>query len=69
MLTLKVNGRERKVNIGCRTFISLERLLGLLSADDAAVTLNGITIERRNFGQTTVMNGATLILSATDSKS
>jgi len=63
MLTIKVNGREEKINIGCRTFISLSELLTLLSSIDSAVTLNGYQVRSLEFGRTIVNGGDALVLS------
>jgi hypothetical protein len=62
MLTVTVNGREEKVNIGCRTFVSLDVLLRILSAGDANVTLNGIKISSKKIESTLVMGGDSLLL-------
>jgi hypothetical protein len=60
MLTITVNESEKKLNIGCRTFVSLDVLLKILEADDQRVTLNGDTIRSHEFGKTTVKGGDTL---------
>jgi len=62
MLTITVNGCEEKLNIGCRTFIALDELMGLLSAKESAVTLNGDKISRNNLTSTIVHGGDSLIL-------
>ena len=62
MLTITVNGQEKKLSIGCRTFISLDVLLKMLAADLQLVTLNGEIISRPEFGNTTVKNGDSLLL-------
>lgn len=62
MLTIKVNGREEKLNIGCRTFVSLDVLLKILEADVQQVTLNGKIISSRECGTTTVQSGDSLLL-------
>jgi sulfur carrier protein ThiS len=62
MLTIKVNGREEKLGIGCRTFVSLDVLLKILEADARTVTLNGETVHSREFATTTVNSGDTLKL-------
>lgn len=66
MLTIKVNGREEKVNIGCRTFVSLDVLLKIFETDARQVTLNGETIQSREFAQTTVTGGDIVTLAAAD---
>lgn len=62
MLTITVNGREEKLNIGCRTFISLDVLLKVLSATDTAVTLNGAKINGNHVASTIVKGGDSLAL-------
>jgi len=60
MLTITVNGSERKLNIGCKTFVNLDVLLKILETDKQQVTLNGKTIRRDEFDKTTVTGGDTL---------
>ncbi len=62
MLTITVNGSERKLNIGCRTFITLEVLLDILEANSQEVTLNGDTIRNHQFGNIEVKGGDALRL-------
>jgi hypothetical protein len=62
MLTITINGREEKLNIGCRTFISLDVLLKMLSAADTAVTLNGTNINSTHLAGTIVKGGDSLAL-------
>lgn len=62
MLAIKVDGHEAQLSIGCRTFVSLDVLLGMLESDAAQVTLNGTTISRRHFETTTVNSGDSLLL-------
>ena len=62
MLTIKVNGREEKLSIGCRTFISLDVLLRMLESDAEQVTLNGKTVSSHQFKTTTVNSGDSLLL-------
>jgi hypothetical protein len=62
MLTITVNGAEEKLNIGCRTFIALDELLGILSAGDSAVTLNGAKISSKNVASILVKGGDSLAL-------
>jgi hypothetical protein len=62
MLTLKVNGSEKKLNIGCRTFVSLDVLLRILESNDHQVTLNGVTIESYEIAKTNVNSGDALEL-------
>jgi len=60
MLTITVNGTEEKLNIGCRTFIALDELLRVLSANGAPVALNGNVVEPRFATQTIVKGGDSL---------
>lgn len=62
MLTIKVNGREEQLSIGCRTFISLDVLLRMLESKVVQVTLNGKSIDSHQFGATTVNSGDSLLL-------
>jgi hypothetical protein len=62
MLTVKVNGREEKLRIGCRTSIYLDVLLKILESDAKQVSLNGETITSHKFGETTVTSGDSLLL-------
>jgi sulfur carrier protein ThiS len=62
MLTITVNGSEEKLNIGCRTFIALDELLRLLSANVSAITLNGTKISSSNAARTIVKGGDSLAL-------
>lgn len=66
MLTIKVNGREEKVNIGCRTFVALDVLLKVFESDARQVTLNGETIQSHGFAQTTVQGGDIITLAVAD---
>jgi sulfur carrier protein ThiS len=66
MLTITINGHEEKLNIGCRTFISLDVLLKTLSANDSAVTLNGKKISLNNIASTIVNGGDKLTLPSLD---
>jgi hypothetical protein len=60
MLTITVNGSEKKLNIGCRTFVSLDEMLNLLEVTDREVTLNGEKILCHEFPQTSVKGGDAL---------
>ncbi|MFZ4859751.1 MAG: hypothetical protein ACOYL3_25550 [Desulfuromonadaceae bacterium] len=62
MLTIKVNGQEEKVRIGCRTSVNLDVLLKILESDATQVTLNGKTIASSEFENTTVNSGDSLLL-------
>lgn len=62
MLTITVNGREEKLNIGCRTFVSLDVLLRILSVSDSDVTLNGTKISNASAANTLVKGGDSLAL-------
>jgi hypothetical protein len=66
MLTITLNGREEKLNIGCRTFIALDELLRILSVNDSAVTLNGTKISSTNTARTFVKGGDSLALPGLD---
>jgi sulfur carrier protein ThiS len=66
MITITVNGREEKVNIGCRTFVSLDVLLKIFESDVRQVTLNGESIHSHVFAQTTVQGGDTIKLAVAD---
>ena len=57
MLTITVNGREEKLNIGCRTFVYLDVLLKILEVDDQEVILNGETVRSHGFEKTIVNGG------------
>jgi sulfur carrier protein ThiS len=61
MLSLKINGEEKKLNIGCRTFISLVEMLKILKADVEIVTLNDEKINSQNYAQTFVKGGDVLV--------
>lgn len=60
MMTISVNGREKKFNIGCRTFIALTELLNILEVKDRKVTHNGGTVSCQEFENITVKGGDTL---------
>ena len=62
MMTLKINGREEQFNIGCRTFIALNEMLGILKSDAPQVTLNGETVSGEKFADITVKGGDDLVL-------
>lgn len=62
MLTITVNGQTEKLNIGCRTFISLDLLLKILESEDQQVTLNGEAICNSVCAKTIVNSGDTLEL-------
>ena len=62
MLTITLNGREVKLNIGCRTFVCLDELLRLLSAKDSTATLNGDIISSNNVADIIVKGGDSLAL-------
>ncbi len=68
MLTLTINGKEEKLNIGCRTFISLYELLHLLevpSGRNVAVQVNTQAIGQRDYMQYTISNGDHLTIDST----
>ena len=60
MLTISVNGREKKLNIGCRTFLQLPEVLEMLEVKNREVTHNGGKVSRQDFENTTVKGGDTL---------
>jgi sulfur carrier protein ThiS len=62
MLKIKVDGREQQLNIGCRTFVTLDVLLRILGSNAARVTLNGAVISSNQFETTTVNSGDSLQL-------
>lgn len=62
MLTIKVNGREEKLSIGCRTFVFLDVLLRVLESKATQVILNGETVPGHEFVTTTVNGGDSLQL-------
>ena len=62
MLTIKVNGREEKLSIGCRTFVCLDVLLKILESDARNVSLNGETFSSNEFGSITIKGGDSLLL-------
>jgi hypothetical protein len=68
MFTIKVNGREEKLRIGCCTFVSLDVLLKILESDDLEVILNGKTVCSQHFARTTVNGGDSLKLAFVNSK-
>lgn len=68
MLTIKVNGREEKLVIGCRTFVTLNVLLKILESDAQEVILNGETIQSGKFAGTTVNSGDNLKLAVANRK-
>lgn len=52
MLTLKMNGKEEKISIGCRSFVSLYELLHLLeipSGTDITIKINKQNIEPHEY--------------------
>ena len=60
MLTITVNGSEKKLNIGCRTFVALDEMVNLLETAGQKVTLNGTVIRSQEFAQTFVKGGDNL---------
>lgn len=68
MLTISVNGREKKFNIGCRTFISLIELLDILEVKDRKVTHNGGIVSCQKFEDVTVKGGDTLGVNYSEQK-
>ena len=49
MMTIKVNGRVEKLNIGCRTAVFLDVLLRILEVGNQSVTLNGEPVQSHEF--------------------
>jgi len=65
-MTITINGTERKMNIGCRTFVSVTQLLELLDIKPAplpAITLNGQKVRAGELAQTMVKTGDALRIS------
>ena len=62
MLTITINGNEEKLNIGCRTFIALDELMGMLSVNGSSVTLNGTLVSSTSVARTIVKGGDSLAL-------
>jgi hypothetical protein len=62
MLTISINGSDKKLNIGCRTFVSLDVLMKILEANNKKMTLNGESVSSTEFAKTTVKGGDALIL-------
>ena len=62
MLTIKVNGSEEKLKIGCRTSVYLDVLLKILESETKQVSLNGEVIISHKFGETSVTSGDSLQL-------
>jgi sulfur carrier protein ThiS len=65
-MNVTVNGKERKLNIGCRTFISVIELLNILEVKQdlpVALSLNGEIIHWQNVPGTAVSSGDTVVIS------
>ena len=62
MLTIAVNGIEKKLHIGCRTFVSIREILNLLKPKAEQVHLNGKLIPGQEFAKIMVSTGDTLEL-------
>jgi sulfur carrier protein ThiS len=64
-MTLTVNGRLLNMNIGCRTFTSISKLMDLLGVKEqlSSIELNGQSIDRTNFASTSVSTGDKLVFS------
>lgn len=62
MLTIAVNGLEKKLHIGCRTFVSLGEILNILKSKGERVQLNGKEIPDHEFSKIMVSSGDTLEL-------
>jgi sulfur carrier protein ThiS len=59
-MTITVNGREEKLHIGCRTFVSLDEMLKLLESSAKEVKLNGKHIPSKEYVDTYVNRGDSL---------
>lgn len=71
MLTLNINNVEEKINIGCRTFISLYELLHLLEVPSnkaGSVMVNNEIVEPRKYMLHTVSNGDRLTIDSISTK-
>jgi len=64
MMTIKVNGRVEKLNIGCRTAVFLDVLLRILEVGNQSVTLNGEPVQSHEFGTVSVKGGDVLKFAA-----
>lgn len=62
MLMIRLNGREEKLNIGCRTFVSLDVLLKSIKAGVNLVVFYGEPVRKLDFPQVTVKGGDVLLL-------
>lgn len=62
MIAITLNGREEKINIGCRTFIPLNILLDSLSSSSRVVLLNGVEIPKKEYSRFDVKGGDVLDL-------
>ena len=64
-MTITVNGSELNMNIGCRTFTSVSKLLDLLKVINlpSSIELNGQSIDRLDFVSTSVKDGDILVFS------
>jgi len=59
-MTVSINGKSVRLNIGCRTFVTVSELLRLLDMDAdccTAVEVNKIRVEKHGFLQNTVKAG------------
>ena len=64
-MTITVNGRLLNMNIGCRTFTSISKLMDLLEVkvQHSSIELNGQPIDRASFASTSVSTGDKLVFS------
>ena len=62
-MTITVNGKILDMNLGCRTFTTISRLLELLKVENPISTfiLNGQPIDRVDFPSTTVKAGDNIV--------
>jgi len=65
-MNITVNGKLLNMNIGCRTFTSVSKLLDLLKVKElpSSIGLNGRSIGRVDFAATTVNSGDNLVFNA-----
>ena len=65
-MTITVNGSLLDMNIGCRTFISVSKLLELLKLGSlpGSIELNKQPIDRLNFASTAVNSGDKIVFKA-----
>lgn len=62
MLSIQVNGRDERLNIGCRSFVYLAELLAILETKASPVTLNGEVCVGNELAHTVVKSGDILFI-------